>query len=105
MELGEPDESGRCRPCCIEGETYVLPADLAVLALGTGPNPVLLNATPKLKKTKWGYIEGDDQTGETSIPMVFAGGDIVTGSATVVMAMGAGRRAAKVIARRLLGEE
>ncbi|WP_462324411.1 NADPH-dependent glutamate synthase [Desulfoplanes sp.] len=104
MELGEPDESGRCKPCCIEGETYVLPVDLAILALGTGPNPVLLGATPGLKKTKWGYIEGDDQTGETSIPMVFAGGDIVTGSATVVMAMGAGRRAAKVIARRLLGE-
>ncbi|MGX9366064.1 NADPH-dependent glutamate synthase [Desulfoplanes sp. PS50] len=104
MELGEPDESGRCRPCCIEGETYVLPVDLAILALGTGPNPVLLGATPELKQTKWGYIEGDDQTGETSIPMVFAGGDIVTGSATVVMAMGAGRRAAKVIAKRLLGE-
>jgi glutamate synthase (NADPH/NADH) small chain len=78
--------------------------DLAILALGTGPNPVLLGATPELKQTKRGYIEGDDQTGETSIPMVFAGGDIVTGSATVVMAMGAGRRAAKVIARRLLGE-
>ncbi len=105
MALGEPDASGRCRPCCIEGETYVLPADLAILALGTGPNPVLLNATPELKQNKWGYIESDDQTGETSIPMVFAGGDIVTGAATVVMAMGAGRKAAKVIAQRLLGEE
>ncbi len=104
MELGKPDESGRCRPCCIEGETYLLDVDLAILSLGTGPNPVLLDATPKLKRTKWGYIQGDEQTGETSIPMVFAGGDIVTGSATVVMAMGAGRKAAQVIAERLLGD-
>ncbi len=105
MELGEPDESGRSRPRPIDGATYVLPTDLAILALGTRANPVLLNATPGLKQNKWGYIEGDDQTGETSLPMVFAGGDIVTGAATVVMAMGAGRKAAKVIARRLLGEE
>jgi glutamate synthase (NADPH/NADH) small chain len=104
MELGEPDASGRCRPCCIDGETYILKADLAILALGTGPNPVLLDATPELQRTQWGYIQGDEQTGETSIPMVFAGGDIVTGSATVVMAMGAGRKAAKVIAERLLGD-
>jgi hypothetical protein len=73
-----------------------------VVAVGTGPNPVLLSATPGLEKNGRGYVVVDEETGETSIPNVFAGGDIVTGSATVILAMGAGRRAAKEIARRLL---
>ena len=102
MALGEPDESGRCSPVCIEGETEELPCDMAIIAVGTRPNPILLDATPELSLNKWGYIEADPETGETSIPNVFAGGDIVTGAATVISAMGAGRRAATEIAARLL---
>jgi glutamate synthase (NADPH/NADH) small chain len=105
MCLGEPDESGRCRPCPIEGDTAHIPCDLAVVAVGTGPNPVLLNATPDLEKNRRGYVVVNEQTGETSLQNVFAGGDIVTGAATVILAMGAGRRAAKEIAVRLLGHD
>lgn len=100
QELGEPDASGRRSPRPVEGDTYELQTDLAVIAVGTNPNPVLLENEPGLKLNKWGYIEVDDSTGETSIPNVFAGGDIVTGAATVILAMGAGRRAAKEIAHR-----
>ncbi len=100
MELGEPDASGRRSPRPIPGSAYILPTDLAVVAVGTNANPVLLNATKGLKLNKRGYIEADEN-GETSIPNVFAGGDIVSGAATVIMAMGAGRVAAKEIARRL----
>ncbi len=105
MCLGEPDESGRCRPECVEGEFNHLACDLAIIAVGTGPNRVMLEATPDLQLNKWGYVTVDEETNETSIPNVFAGGDIVTGSATVISAMGAGRRAAQEIARRLLDEE
>ena len=100
MELGEPDASGRRRPKPIEGSNYTLQTDLAVVSVGTGANPVLLESTPGLKLNKWGYIEADEK-GETSIPNVYAGGDIVSGAATVILAMGAGRTAAKEIARRL----
>ncbi len=75
---------------------------MAIIAVGTRPNPILLEATPDLGLNKWGYIEADPETGETSIPNVFAGGDIVTGAATVISAMGAGRKAAREIAKRLL---
>lgn len=102
MRLGEPDASGRRRPEAIEGDIYDLPTDLAIVALGTQSNPILLEATPGLNRNKWGYIMVDEATGETSIPNVFAGGDIVTGAATVILAMGAGRRAAQEIAKRLL---
>lgn len=102
MRLGEPDASGRRRPEAIEGDIYDLPTDLAIVALGTQSNPILLEATPGLSRNKWGYIMIDEATGETSIPNVFAGGDIVTGAATVILAMGAGRRAAQEIAKRLL---
>ncbi len=101
MELGEPDESGRRSPKPIEGDYFDQPTDLAIVAVGTRSNPILLEATPQLKCNKWGYVEVDDN-GETSIPNVFAGGDIVTGAATVILAMGAGRVAAKEIARRIL---
>ncbi len=101
MQLGEPDASGRRRPVPVEGEVYELPTDLAIVALGTRANPILLDATPDLTKNKWGYIEADPDTGETSIPNVFAGGDIVTGAATVILAMGAGRKAGQEIVRRL----
>ena len=104
MKLGDPDEAGRCAPNCT-GEYFDIPCDLAVIAVGTGPNPLLLEATPGLKRNRRGYIEVNEDTGETSMQNVFAGGDIVTGAATVILAMGAGRRAAKEIARRLLGDD
>ncbi|MCS7233275.1 MAG: NADPH-dependent glutamate synthase [Synergistetes bacterium] len=97
MELGEPDESGRRSPRPIPGSEFILETDTVVVAIGTGPNPVLLQAFPELKLNKWGYIEADPETGATSVPGVYAGGDIVTGAATVISAMGAGKRAAKAI--------
>jgi glutamate synthase (NADPH/NADH) small chain len=100
MELGEPDSSGRRSPEPKAGATRTLKTDLAVIALGTQANRVLLEATPELKLNKRGYIEVDENN-ETSIPNVFAGGDIVTGAATVIRAMGAGRTAAKAMAERL----
>ncbi len=105
MELGEPDASGRRRPIPIEGAVFDHETDLAVVAVGTRSNPILLESTPGLELNRRGYIITNEETGETSIPNVFAGGDIVTGAATVILAMGAGRRAAREIARRLLGEE
>ncbi|MEG1609826.1 MAG: NADPH-dependent glutamate synthase [Bilophila sp.] len=104
MALGEPDASGRRSPVPIEGAVFEHETDLAVVAVGTRSNPILLEATPDLALTKRGYIVANEETGETSIPNVFAGGDIVTGAATVILAMGAGRKAAQEIAKRLLGE-
>jgi glutamate synthase (NADPH/NADH) small chain len=101
MELGEPDESGRRRPIPIEGSNFIFEVDTVVYALGTQANPIIARTTPGLKTNKWGYIEIDEETGMTSIPGVFAGGDIVTGSATVIEAMGAGRRAARGILKYL----
>lgn len=101
MELGEPDASGRRRPVPLEGQVCDLKTDLAIVALGTRSNPILLDATPELARNSRGYIEADPETGETSMPGVFAGGDIVTGAATVILAMGAGRRAGREIVRRL----
>lgn len=98
MVLGEPDDSGRRSPQPT-GETFYMDTDLAIVAVGTRSNPILLDATPDLATNRWGYIEVNDN-GETSIPNVFAGGDIVTGAATVILAMGAGRTAAKEILRR-----
>ncbi len=100
MELGEPDASGRRRPRAVEGQNFVLETDLAIVALGTRSNPLMLNCTPGLKLTDRGYI-AVDENGETSIPNVYAGGDIVTGAATVILAMGAGRRAARSIAVKM----
>jgi len=97
MELGEPDESGRRRPVPIKGSEFEMPVDVAIVAIGTGPNPLISSTTPKLRLNKYGYIEVDPQTGATNIPGVYAGGDIVTGAATVIEAMGAGRRAAAAI--------
>lgn len=96
MELGEPDESGRRRPVPIEGSEFEIDVDVIVVAIGTGPNPLLIDATEDLDINKWGYIETDDE-GKTSREGVWAGGDIVTGSATVILAMGAGKKAAKSI--------
>ena len=95
MELGEPDASGRRSPVPKKGTEHVLDVDMVVYALGTSANPIIAQSTPGLKVNRWGYIEIDEKTGMSSAPGVFAGGDIVTGSATVILAMGAGRRAAR----------
>ena len=96
MELGEPDASGRRRPIPIEGSEFELPVDTVVVAIGTGPNPIVASTTPGLETTKRGNIAADED-GKTSKEGVFAGGDIVTGAATVILAMGAGRKAAAAI--------
>ncbi len=103
MELGEPDQSGRRRPIPIEGSEYILPIDMAVIAIGNGSNPIIQKTTEGLTYTKRGNIIVDNETMETSRAGVFAGGDIVTGGATVILAMGAGRKAAKAINEYLLG--
>lgn len=97
MELGEPDASGRRRPVAIDDSEFDLPLAVAVIAIGTSANPLIQSTTPGLKTNKRNYIEADETTQRTSRRGVFAGGDIVTGSATVILAMGAGRRAAKSI--------
>lgn len=97
MELGEPDASGRRRPVTIEGSEFDLPLSVAVIAIGTTANPIVQSTTPGLGTNKRGYIQADEQNQRTTRKGVFAGGDIVTGSATVILAMGAGRRAAKSI--------
>jgi glutamate synthase (NADPH/NADH) small chain len=97
MELGEPDSSGRRRPVQIKGSGFDLPLSVAVVAIGTSANPIVQRTTPGLGTDKRGYIQADDQTQRTTRQAVFAGGDIVTGSATVILAMGAGRRAARSI--------
>lgn len=97
VQMGEPDESGRRRPIPIEGSKFTIELETVITSIGTGPNPILLKAFPELKLNKRGYIDADPETGATSIEGVYAGGDIVTGSATVILAMGAGKRAAKAI--------
>lgn len=97
MELGEPDSSGRRKPVPIENSNYILDIDMAVIAIGNGSNPIIQQTTPELKFNKWGNIIVNDETMATSKKGVFAGGDIVTGGATVILAMGAGRKAAKAI--------
>ncbi len=94
MELGEPDDSGRRRPVAVEGSEFAMDCDLAIVAVGSGANPLLTQSTPDLQLNKWEYIEADPETGKTSMRGVWAGGDIVTGAATVILAMGAGRKAA-----------
>ena len=97
MELGEPDASGRRRPLPIEGSEFELDCDLVVIAVGAGANPLLAQTTEGLELNKWGYIVADPETGKTTRKGVWAGGDIVTGSATVILAMGAGRKASDSI--------
>jgi len=97
MELGEPDASGRRRPIPIKGSEFIYPVNTVVIAIGQGPNPLLLDTTPEIERNKWGYIDADMKTGKTSMKGVYAGGDIVTGEATVIEAMGFGRRAAKAM--------
>jgi glutamate synthase (NADPH/NADH) small chain len=105
MELGEPDASGRRRPIPVSGSEYDIPIDMAVIAIGNGSNPIIQKTTPDMNYNKWGNIVADETTMRTSKVGVFAGGDIVTGGATVILAMGAGRKAASAIHRYLLGED
>jgi glutamate synthase (NADPH/NADH) small chain len=93
-ELGEPDASGRRSPVAIPGSEFKIPMDTVVVAIGQGPNPLVTTSTPGLDLNKWGNIVVDSETLMTSKPGVFAGGDIVTGAATVILAMGAGKKAA-----------
>jgi glutamate synthase (NADPH/NADH) small chain len=97
MELGEPDASGRRRPIPIKGSEYVMEVDTVVVAIGRTPNPIIQRTTKGLEATKWGTIETDEATGKTCLESVYAGGDIVTGEATVISAMGAGKKAARSI--------
>ncbi len=94
MELGEPDASGRRRPMPVEGSEFKIDTDLVVVSVGSNANPLLTNTTPNLDLNRWGNIEAHEETGKTSKRGVWAGGDIVTGAATVILAMGAGRAAA-----------
>lgn len=97
MELGEPDASGRRRPVPIEGSEFNLEVDTVIIAIGTGPNPIVASTTPGMDTNKRGNIVADEETGATTKEGVFAGGDIVTGAATVILAMGAGKKAAAAI--------
>jgi glutamate synthase (NADPH/NADH) small chain len=103
MELGEPDASGRRRPVPVEGSEYVIDCEMVVVAIGTRSNPVLTATAPDLEVNEWGYIL-TDETGMTNLPGVFAGGDIVRGAATVILAMGDGKRTAASIEAYLRGE-
>ncbi|MFW9960470.1 MAG: NADPH-dependent glutamate synthase [Candidatus Thorarchaeota archaeon] len=97
MELGEPDESGRRRPIPIKNSEFVMDLDTVIVAIGNSPNPIIPHTTPGLEVSRWGTIVIDDETGMTTLPGVFAGGDIVTGAATVISAMGQGKQAARGI--------
>lgn len=97
MELGEPDASGRRRPVPVEGSEFDIDADVVVVAIGQTPNPLIKNTTPDLETNKWGCIVAKEETGATSKTGVYAGGDVVTGAATVILAMGAGKTAAASI--------
>jgi glutamate synthase (NADPH) small chain len=103
MKLGDPDPSGRRRPVPIEGSNFIQDCDMVIVAVGNGPNPVIFGSAPDIKRTKWGYIEYNPATMETSKEFVYTGGDIATGSATVIQAMGAGRIAANAMHKKLAG--
>jgi glutamate synthase (NADPH/NADH) small chain len=102
-ELGEPDASGRRRPVAIKGSEFIFEVDTVIVAIGNGSNPLIKQTTPGLETTDWGTLVADDD-GLTSVPRVFAGGDIVLGAATVILAMGQGRRAAAAINKMLADE-
>lgn len=101
MELGEPDASGRRSPVEIEGSEFIMPVDTVIVAIGQTPNPLLTNTTPDLQKNRRGCLQVEETTMETTMKNVYAGGDAVTGAATVILAMGAGKKAAAAIHERL----
>jgi glutamate synthase (NADPH/NADH) small chain len=105
MELGQPDDSGRRRPIPIKDSNFTIECDMAIVAIGNMPNPLLFESTPELEQNQWGCVAVNPETMETSIPNVYAGGDIVTGAATVISAMGAGRIAAQAIHKKLSQED
>jgi glutamate synthase (NADPH/NADH) small chain len=96
MQLGEPDERGRRRPVPIEGSEFELPVETVIVAIGNSPNPLIKKTTPDLPTERWGGIQADEN-GRTGKKNVYAGGDAVTGAATVILAMGAGKKAAAAI--------
>ncbi len=102
MELGEPDESGRRRPIPIKGSEFIIDVDVVIMAIGNGANPLISQTTPDLQINRWGYIIANPETGRTSKEGVWAGGDIVRGAATVILAMGDGQRSAKDIHEYLM---
>ncbi len=104
MELGEPDESGRRRPVVKQGSEHVLDVDTMIMSIGTSPNPLIRSTTPGLETNKWGCIVTDGDDGKTSRDGVYAGGDTVTGAATVILAMGAGKQAARAMDKFLTGK-
>ncbi len=101
MELGEPDSSGRRRPVPLENSEFLLDVDTVIIAIGQRPNPLISHTTPEIKTESWGGIIADEVTAETSKENVYAGGDVVSGAATVILAMGAGKKAAKAIHEKL----
>ena len=103
MELGEPDDSGRRRPVTKKGSEFIMDVDIVVVALGTTPNPLVPTTTKGLDTTKKGTVVADEETGKTTKPGVWAGGDVVTGAATVISAMGAAKKAAASIDAYLRG--
>ncbi len=105
MELGEPDDSGRRRPVPIKGSEFIVDAETVIVSVGTGANPLMTKSTPGLGLNKWDYVEINEKTGETSLPGVYAGGDIVRGAATVILAMGDGRVASRAMHAHMMGEE
>ena len=102
MELGEQDQSGRRRPIPIQDSEFIIPIDTVVIAIGQSPNPLIQQTTKGLEVTRWGTIITDEETMMTSLDGVYAGGDVVSGAATVISAMGAGKRAAKAINEYLI---
>ena len=104
MELGEPDASGRRRPVEVPGSEFVLDVDCVIMSIGTSPNPLIKSTTKGLETQKWGGIIVEEETGLTSREGVYAGGDAVTGAATVILAMGAGKTAAKAIDEHISGK-
>ena len=104
QELGEPDASGRRSPQPIEGSNYDLDVGTVIIAIGQSPNPLIRHTTPGLDTQKWGGIIVNEETMETSKDGVYAGGDTVTGAATVILAMGAGKKAAAAIDQKLQGK-
>jgi glutamate synthase (NADPH/NADH) small chain len=101
QELGEPDASGRRSPVPVEGSNYIIDVDTVIIAIGQSPNPLIRQTTPGLETQRWGGIIVEEETMETSKPCVYAGGDTVTGAATVILAMGAGKKAAAAIDAKL----
>lgn len=105
MELGAPDASGRARPVPVPDSNFTIQADCVIIAIGTSPNPLIKSTTKGLETQKWGGIVADETTGATSKPGVYAGGDAVTGAATVILAMGAGKQAAEAIDEYIRGKK